>query len=93
MVMVPPRMAQNPIGISKRDMGRSVRDEMRDTTGRNRAAAPTFCMNEEITPTVEEMIGMMRSSVDPPKRRITAVTAGHDPGLVQPGTNNHHGND
>ena len=30
------------------------------------AAAPTFCMNEEMKPTVLEMIGMMRVSVVPP---------------------------
>jgi hypothetical protein len=66
MVMVPPRMAQKPMGISSRDMGSLVRAEMRLTTGRNSAAAPTFCMNDEMTPTVPEMSGMMRASVLPP---------------------------
>jgi len=66
MVTVPPRIAVKPIGISRRDIGRPERAEMRLTTGRNRAAAPTFCMNEEMMPTVPEMIGMMRFSVVPP---------------------------
>ena len=60
MVTVPPRMAQKPIGISSRDIGSPERAEMRDTTGRNSAAAPTFCAEREMKPTVPEMIGMMR---------------------------------
>jgi len=47
-VTVPPRIAQKPMGMSKRDMGRPERAEMRATTGRKSAAAPTFCINEEI---------------------------------------------
>ena len=46
IVMVPPKIAQKPIGISSRLSGSSVRTDMRLTTGRNRAAAPTFCMKE-----------------------------------------------
>ena len=60
-VIVPPRIAQKPIGISKRLMGSSVRTEIRLTTGKNNAAAPTFCMKLEIKPTVPEMIGMIRT--------------------------------
>jgi len=74
MVTVPPRMAQKPIGISRRDMGSPERAEMRLTTGRNRAAAPTFCMNEEMMATVPEMMGMMRVSVLPPILRMKAAT-------------------
>ena len=74
MVMVPPRMAVKPMGISKRDMGIPERAEIRDTTGRKSAAAPTFCMNEEIKPTVAEMIGIIRDSVVPPILRIKAAT-------------------
>ena len=84
MVMVPPRMAQKPIGISSRDMGSLVRAEMRLTTGRNSAAAPTFCMNDEITPTVPEISGMMRVSVLPPMRMIKAATRDMMPVLSSP---------
>jgi hypothetical protein len=34
IVIVPPKMAQNPMGIKSRDKGISVREEMRDTTGK-----------------------------------------------------------
>ena len=65
-VMVPPRMAQNPIGMTSRDMGIRVRKEMRDTTGRNNAAAPTFCMNEDMTATVPALSVTIFFSVLPP---------------------------
>ena len=70
IVIVPPRIAQKPIGISRRERGMPVRVEIRLTTGRNRAAAPMFCMKLEMTPTVPEMMGMIRSSVFPPTRRM-----------------------
>ena len=73
-VTVPPRMAQKPMGMSSRDMGRPERAEMRLTTGRNRAAAPTFCMKLEMMPTVPEMMGMMRFSVVPPTSRMKEAT-------------------
>ena len=60
------------------------RAEIRDTTGRNSAAAPTFCMKEDITPTVPEMIGMMRPSVVPPTWRIPAATWLITPVLSRP---------
>ena len=60
--MVPPRMAQNPIGINSREIGRPVRAAIRDTTGKNNAAAPTFCMNDEINPTVADTSGMIPRS-------------------------------
>ncbi len=66
MVSVPPRMAQNPMGISRRDRAIPVRVEMRLTTGRNSAAAPTFCMKLEMTATVPETMGMTRFSLLPP---------------------------
>ena len=84
IVMVPPKIAQNPIGMSNRPRGISVRAEMRATTGRNKAAAPTFCMNDEINPTVPEMIGTMRCSVDPPTRKIQAATLLIRPVLSKP---------
>ena len=65
-VIVPPRMAQKPIGMTRRDMGNRVREEMRDTTGRNNAAAPTFCINDEMTATVPATIDTICFSVLPP---------------------------
>ena len=70
IVMVPPRIAQKPIGISRREREMPVRVEIRLTTGRNRAAAPMFCMKLEMTPTVLEMMGIIRFSVLPPTRRM-----------------------
>jgi len=84
MVMVPPRMAQKPIGISRRDIGSPVRLDMRLTTGRNRAAAPTFCMKLEMKPTVPEMSGMMRCSVEPPIFMMKAATLLITPVLSRP---------
>jgi hypothetical protein len=40
MVIVPPKIAVNPIGINSRDIGIPERDEIRLTTGINSAAAP-----------------------------------------------------
>src|SRR6056300_141027 len=84
IVTVPPKIAQKPIGISKRDIGKPERAEIRETTGKNKAAAPTFCMNDEIKPTVAEMIGMMRASVVPPTFRIKAATLVMMPVLAKP---------
>ena len=66
----PPRMAQNPMGIKSQLMGISVRTDIRLTTGRKSAAAPTFCMKDEMNLTVQDMIGMMRPSVEPPNFRM-----------------------
>jgi len=84
MVMVPPRIAQKPIGISRRDMGRFVRAETRATTGRNSAAAPTFCMKLEMKPTVLETAGMMRASVRPATFRMKPATLPIRPVLSRP---------
>ena len=84
MVTVPPRIAVNPIGISRRDMGRPERAEMRLTTGKNNAVAPTFCMNDEIIPTVPEMIGIMRPSALPPTLMMVAATLVMIPVLSSP---------
>ena len=70
IVIVPPRIAQKPIGINRRESEMPVRVEIRLTTGRNSAAAPMFCMKLEMSPTVPEMIGMIRRSVFPPTRRM-----------------------
>ena len=84
IVIVPPRIAQKPIGISRRAMPMFVREEIRETTGRKRAAAPTFCIKLEIKPTVLEMIGMIRHSVVPPYFRIVAATLVIRPVLSNP---------
>ena len=84
IVIVPPRMAQNPIGIAKRLIGISVRAEIRLITGKNSAAAPTFCMKELITPTVPETIGMIRPSVVPPRFKMRAATLDMRPVLSKP---------
>ena len=84
MVTVPPRMAQNPMGISRCDMGSPERAEIRDTTGRKRAVAPTFCINDEMMPTVAEMIGMTRVSVVPPISSIKEATLLMRPVLSRP---------
>ena len=84
MVMVPPQIAVKPIGISRRDIGRPERAEMRLTTGRNSAAAPTFCMKDEIRPTVPETIGMMRLSALPPMCRMKPATFDMTPVLSRP---------
>ena len=54
------------MGISRRDSAMPVRVEIRLTTGRNRAAAPTFCMKLEMTATVPDTMGMTRFSLLPP---------------------------
>ena len=73
MVIVPPVIAQNPMGISSRPKGILLRVAIREMTGRKSAVAPTFCMNPEITPTVPDTSGMIRVSVRPPMRRIAAA--------------------
>ena len=72
------------MGIKSRLMGISVRTEIRLTTGRKRAAAPTFCIKLEITPTVPETIGIIRNSVFPPYFKIAAATRLIRPVLSRP---------
>ena len=69
-VNVPPRMAQNPMGMTSRDIGIPVLVDIRLTTGRNRAAAPMFCMKPEIAATTPDTMGMILFSVLPPTRRM-----------------------
>ena len=54
-VMVPPMMAQKPMGIKIRDMGTPILLAIRWAAGKNRAAAPMFCIMLEIMPTVPDM--------------------------------------
>ena len=77
-------MAQNPIGMASRLIGIPVRAEIRLITGKYKAAAPTFCMNELMTATVPDTIGMMRASVVPPRFRISAATFDISPVLSRP---------
>ncbi len=70
IVTVPPKIAQNPIGMSSRDIGRLPLRAILDTTGRKSAAAPMFCMKLEMHPTDAEMIVMTRPSVRPPNFKI-----------------------
>jgi len=84
MLTVPPRIAQNPIGIKSRDMGKSARDEIRETTGKNRAAAPTFCIKDEITATVPEIMGIIRTSERPPIDKMKLDTFDIMPVLSSP---------
>ena len=65
IVIVPPNIAQKPIGIKSRERGMSVRLEILETTGMYKAAAPTFCIKLEITPTELEIIGIIRFSETP----------------------------
>ncbi len=66
IVTVPPKIAQNPIGINKRLRGILVCPEIRLRTGKNNAVAPTFCINPEIVPTVPETTGITEFSDFPP---------------------------
>ena len=84
MVTVPPRMAQNPIGISNLDIGILVRRLIRLTTGKNSAAAPTFCIKLEMIPTVPDTKGVIRVSVEPPFFRIQLATRLMMPVLSSP---------
>ena len=84
IVTVPPRIAQKPIGINSRDMGKFERDDIRETTGRNKAAAPTFCIKDEIIATVLEIIGMILASEVPPIFRIKLETFDIIPVLSKP---------
>ena len=84
MVTVPPNMAQKPIGMSIRDIGILVRRLIRLTTGKNKAAAPTFCIKLEIIPTVPEISGVMRVSVLPPLASIQLATRLMMPVLSSP---------
>jgi hypothetical protein len=56
-VMVPPMMAQKPMGIKIRDMGTPILLAMRWAAGRKSAAAPMFCIILEMMPTVPENEG------------------------------------
>jgi hypothetical protein len=54
-VNVPPRMAQKPMGIRRSERGILSFLLTRWIAGRNRAAAPMFCMKLEMPATVTEM--------------------------------------
>ena len=84
IVIVPPRIALKPIGMTSLDIGNRVREEMRETTGRINATAPMFCMNDEMIATVPDNSATMRFSVLPPNRKITQATRSMAPVLSRP---------
>ena len=84
IVIVPPKIAQNPIGIKSRDNDNSVRTDIRLTTGKNSAAAPTFCIKDETKPTEPDIIGIIRLSVLPPIFRIYPANLDINPVLSRP---------
>ena len=70
MVMFPPRITENPMGMRSRDDGIPVFRAIRTTRGRKRAAAPTFWMKAENTPAVRDMKRIRRFSSRPAARRM-----------------------
>ena len=84
IVKVPPKIAQKPIGISNCESGISVLTEILLTTGKNRAAAPTFCIKLEIIPTLLETIGTILVSLFLPYFSIVAATLLIKPALSRP---------
>jgi len=74
MVTVPPRMTANPMGIRIREMGIPVDLEIRRSDGKKSAAAPMFCINAEINPTVTETRPTSFFSLDPAVLIIDSVT-------------------
>ena len=65
MVTVPPRMAANPMGIIRRERGIAVCFPILLMAGRNRAAAPTFWITEDMRPTVRDTVAMILDSFFP----------------------------
>ena len=61
-----------------------VRLEILLTAGRKSAAAPTFCMNPEMMPTVVETIAINRLSVLPASRIMGFATRFITPVLSRP---------
>ena len=84
IVMVPPKIAQKPIGINKRDSDISVLTDIRLATGKKSAAAPTFCIKDEITPTEPDIMGIIRRSVLPPIFKMYPATFDINPVLSRP---------
>jgi hypothetical protein len=64
-VKVPPKMAENPTGMSRSEMGVLVCLLTRWMAGKNRAAAPMFCIKLEMTATAPEKSKMMRRRLEP----------------------------
>ena len=67
-------MAQKPIGIMSRATGMPARCPMRPTTGRNRAAAATFCTKNETKAVDAHTSTSTRASEPPPWSRIQPAT-------------------
>ncbi len=64
-VRQPPVIAANPMGIKILLAAMFNSLEMRIVAGRNRAAAPIFCIKLEITDTVDEIMSIIRVSLRP----------------------------
>ena len=73
IVRVPPSIAANPIGMRRRDIGILLLVEILRMAGKNKAAAPMFCMKADINPTAEQTVAVNRFSLEPPTRRIGPV--------------------
>ena len=83
-VMVPPRIAQKPTGMSRRESGLRVRVAMRLTAGKKSATAPMFCINAEIRLTVPAMTAISRVSVLPASLTIGRLIWFMTPDLSSP---------
>ena len=70
MVMVPPSMMQQAIGSSRRDSGRPVREDRRETTGRNSVVTAGFCMKAESEPVRPHSTSSRRRSTPADRRRM-----------------------
>ena len=83
-VMVPPMMAQNPMGIRSRDIGIPILLAIRWVAGRNRAAAPMFCIILDMIPTVPDTSVMTFFSLLPANLIIGPATLFITPVLSRP---------
>jgi hypothetical protein len=82
--MVPPMMAQKPMGIRMRDTGTSMRLAIRWAAGRKSAAAPMFCIMLEIIPTVPDIKIMILFSLFPASLMMGPATWFITPVLSRP---------
>jgi len=83
-VMVPPMMAQKPMGIKMRDIGTPILLAIRWAAGRNSAAAPMFCIILEMMPTVPDISVMTFFSLLPASLIMGPATLFITPVLSKP---------
>ena len=84
MVRVPPRIPENPMGISSREAGIFAALEIRRTAGKKRATEPMFCMKAEIRPTTVQITPRSLLSLEPARERIFRLTRFMSPVLSMP---------